>query len=53
MINQNLAGTASFEDTTLSDTLWGFQFLFGVDYAMTDAVSLGLKGRYVMFEFLR
>jgi opacity protein-like surface antigen len=50
MINQNLASTASFEDTTLSDTLWGFQFLFGVDYAMTEAMSLGLKGRYVMFN---
>lgn len=50
MIQQNLAGTGSFEDTMLSDTLWGFQFLFGVDYAMTEAMSLGLKGRYVMFD---
>ena len=49
-IRQNLAGTASVEDTLLSDTLWGFQFLFGVDYKMTDAMSLGLKGRYVMFD---
>ncbi len=50
MIQQNLASTGSFEDTLLSDTLWGFQFLFGVDYAMTEAMSLGLKGRYVMFD---
>ncbi len=50
MIQQNLASTGSFEDTTLSDTLWGFQILFGVDYAMTEAMSLGLKGRYVMFD---
>jgi opacity protein-like surface antigen len=49
-IRQNLAGTVSVEDVTLSDTLWGFQFLFGVDYALTDAMSLGLKGRYVMFD---
>ena len=49
-IQQNLASTGSFEDTMLSDTLWGFQFLFGVDYAMTEAMSLGLKGRYVMFD---
>ena len=46
----NLAGSSSVAHTTLSDTLWGFQVLFGVDYALTDAVSLGLKGRYVMFD---
>ena len=40
----NLASTGSFEDTMLSDTLWGFQFLFGVDYAMTEAMSLGTQG---------
>ena len=28
----------------------GLQVLFGVDYALTDAVSLGFKGRYVMFD---
>ncbi len=46
----NLAGSTSAAQTTLSDTLWGFQVLFGVDYAVTEAVSLGLKGRYVMFN---
>ena len=46
----NLAGSSSNTSTTLSDTLWGFQFLFGVDYAITEAMSLGLKGRYVMFD---
>ena len=49
-IQRNLASTGSVEDTILSDTLWGLQFLFGVDYAMTEAMSLGLKGRYVMFD---
>lgn len=49
-IQNNLASTASVEDVMLSDTLWGFQFLFGVDYMMTEAMSLGLKGRYVMFD---
>lgn len=44
-----LAGSSSVAHTTLSDTLWGFQVLFGVDYALTNAVSLGLKGRYVNF----
>ena len=46
----NLAGSSSIAHTTFSDTLWGLQVLFGVDYALTDAVSLGLKGRYVMFD---
>ncbi len=45
----NLAGSSSVAQTTLSDTLWGFQVLFGADYAMTETMSLGLKGRYVNF----
>ena len=45
-----LAGSSSVVSTSLSDTLWGFQVLFGVDYAITEAMSLGLKGRYVMFN---
>ena len=49
-IRDNLAGTASIAQTTLSDTLFGFQMLFGVDYAFTEAVSLGLKGRWVRFN---
>ena len=46
----NLAGSASNAQTTLSDTLWGLQILFGVDYAVTEAMSLGLKGRWVKFN---
>ncbi|MDE0403751.1 MAG: hypothetical protein OXI53_00350 [Nitrospira sp.] len=49
----NLAGSTSSAQTTLSDTLWGFQVLFGVDYAITEAMSLGLKGRWVMFNDFR
>ena len=48
-IRRNLAGTVSVAQTTLSDVLLGFQVLFGVDYAITQAVSLGLKGRWVRF----
>ena len=45
-----LAGSSSSANTNLSDTLWGLQILFGVDYAVTEAMSLGLKGRWVKFN---
>ena len=45
-----LAQSSSNAQTTLSDTLWGLQILFGVDYAVTEAMSLGLKGRWVRFS---
>ena len=48
-IRRNLANTVSVGQATLSDVLLGFQILFGVDYAITQAVSLGLKGRWVRF----
>ena len=49
-IRRNLAKTVSVGQATLSDVLLGFQVLFGVDYAITEAVSLGLKGRWVRFS---
>ncbi len=52
-IRKNLAGTVSTGQTTLSDTLLGFQVLFGVDYAVTETMSLGLKGRWVNFDTFR
>ena len=48
-VRRNLAKTVSVGQATLSDVLLGFQVLFGVDYAVTEAVSLGLKGRWVRF----
>ena len=48
-IRRNLAGTVSVAQGTLNDTLWGLQVLLGVDYAFTEAMSLGLKGRWVRF----
>ena len=48
-IQQKLAKTVSVGQATLSDVLLGFQVLFGVDYAVTEATSLGLKGRWVRF----
>lgn len=53
VIQQNLAGTVSVGQTTLSDVLLGFQVLLGVDYEVTQAVSLGLKGRWVRFGSFR
>ena len=49
VIRQNLAGTTSSVRTELSDTLFGYQIVFGVDYALTESVSLGAKGRWVNF----
>ncbi len=48
-IRRNLAKTVSVGQATLNDVLLGFQVLFGVDYEVTQAVSLGLKGRWVRF----
>ena len=48
-IRRNLAKTTSVGQATLSDVLYGLQVLFGVDYAITQATSLGLKGRWVRF----
>ena len=48
-VRRNLAKTVSVGQATLSDVLLGFQVLFGVDYAITEAMSLGLKGRWVRF----
>ena len=49
-IRRNLAGTTSVAQSELSDRLFGYQVLVGVDYALTESVSLGLKGRWVNFE---
>ena len=49
-IRRNLAGTTSVVQTELRDRLFGYQVLFGVDYALTESVSLGVKGRWVNFD---
>lgn len=43
------AGTLSFWDTRISETIFGFQFMGGVDYALTESVSIGVKGRWAKF----
>lgn len=47
---ENAAGTLSAMDTELSDTLFGFQLLAGVDYALTDRTSVGIKARWAQFD---
>ena len=47
---ENAAGTLSSTDTELSDTLFGFQLLAGVDYALTDQTSVGIKIRWAQFD---
>ena len=49
-IRRNLAGTTSVAHTTLKDTLLGFQVLAGLDYEISDSVSLGVKVRWVRLE---
>ena len=49
-IRNNLAGSTSVAQTNLDDTLLGFQLMVGVDYAITEQVSFGIKGRWVRFE---
>ena len=41
------AGTVTIMDTQVSETVPGFQFLAGVDYALSDAVSIGALVRWV------
>ena len=38
---------------TLNDVLLGFQVLFGVDYAVTEATSLGFKGPLGQVRFFQ
>ena len=52
-IRRNLAGRTTVEQTVLKDTLFGWQVLFGVDYALTESVSLGVKGRWTNFNTFR
>ncbi len=52
-IQANLASTSSTADAELDDTLFGYQLLFGVDYALTDTMALGVKGRWVDFDSLK
>ena len=48
-LRQKLAGTTTIGRAKLSDTLFGYQVLAGVDYQVSDPVSIGLKFRWADF----
>ena len=52
-IRRNLAGTVISEQTRLDDASFGYQILFGVDYALAESVALGVKGRWADFGAFR
>ncbi|MDE0145130.1 MAG: outer membrane beta-barrel protein [Nitrospira sp.] len=44
--NRHAAGLATLADEVLSDTLFGYQWIAGLDYAWSERFSTGLKFRY-------
>ena len=48
-LNAKLAGALSHDEATMTDTLLGFQALAGVDYQVSEPLTIGLKFRYAMF----
>ena len=48
-LNQRLEGLLSHDEATMTDTLFGFQALAGVDYQVSEPLTIGLKFRYAMF----
>ena len=48
-LNNRLAGLLTNDEATMSDTLFGYQALAGVDYQVSEPLTIGLKFRYAMF----
>ena len=48
-LNAKLAGTTSVTNANLSDLLFGYQVLAGVDYQISDPMTIGLKFRWADF----
>ena len=46
-LNTKLAGTCSCDRTIMQDTLLGYQVLAGLDYRLTEQITMGLKARWV------
>ena len=49
-IRRNLAGTVSVGRRTLRDTMVGYVLVAGVERALSDSVSVGLKAEWKRFE---
>ena len=47
--NDRLAGRLTHDEATMTDTLFGYQALAGVDYQVSEPLTIGLKFRYAMF----
>lgn len=52
-IRQNLAGTSSYAEEELEDTLFGYQLIAGVDYKISNKALMGVKVRWVEFDSLK
>lgn len=52
-VRRNLAGTVTLAQSTLRDTLSGYQALAGVSFELTDSLDLDLKARWTEFSELR
>ena len=48
-LNNRLAGTTTIGRAKLSDTLFGYQVLAGVDYQVSEPVTIGIKFRWADF----
>ena len=49
-LNRRLAGTTTIGSAKLSDTLFGYQVIAGVDYPVSEPVTIGLKFRWASFS---
>ena len=49
-LHRRLAGATSTARKTLRDAVFGYQAVVGVDYALTDKISMGVKGRWVKYS---
>ena len=48
-LNQKFVNLLTYDQAKMSDTLFGYQVLVGVDYQVSEPVSIGLKFRYADF----
>ena len=49
MLHRRIAGTTTIARAKLSDTLFGYQAIAGVDYQVSEPVTIGIKFRWADF----